>query len=113
MAMFARLIRGLPRHVRSGQQAVGTHWVRSTTVTDARCFSKQSDPYADGKYEHSDGSPVDITSRLTKGVSGATAGYRDNWDNVFGGDGSGGTSSSEAKAKVEEAYQDKDPEVGL
>jgi len=46
---------------------------------------KVVDPYADGKYENPDGSPIDITSKLTKGlIGGGSKKYAENYDRIFG-----------------------------
>lgn len=45
---------------------------------------KITDPYAGGQFEHADGSPIDITSKLTKGgVGGGSKKYAANFDKVF------------------------------
>ena len=71
-----------------------------------------TDPYADGKYENPDGSPVDITSKLTKGSFGYSRSYAENYDRVFGkkdNDEEGGESS--AAKWMETAFSEKSPEV--
>ena len=80
----------------------------------ARPFCSGGDrvPYADGVYEHADGSPVDITESLAYGedqVGGGSAAYARGWDRIFaskkqGKDGSesgatGGESESEVTGK--------------
>lgn len=75
----------------------------------ARACSAGGDrvPYSDGVYEHTDGSPVDITESLAYGedqVGGGSDAYARGWDRVFGsktqagsgdaGSGSGGRSDA-------------------
>jgi hypothetical protein len=73
-----------------------------TAVTQQqRVRSKITDPYADGKYEHPDGSPIDITSKLTRGgVGGGSKKYARNYDNIFGGRRRRSTGDDDSAAPV-------------
>ena len=63
-------------------------------------------PYADGKFEHADGSPVDITkSFATGGVGGGSNRYARGWDNIFSKDKNAAHEDSEGEAGDYELFE--------